>query len=108
MTDTAAFLRAVCERPADDAPRLVYADWLDEHGAADHAEFIRLQVRPPAGCAGRGPAGRPSTGNTDARNAPAQRRPSSWSAAWRRDWCNHSFTTTYSAGWSAPPSAATS
>jgi uncharacterized protein (TIGR02996 family) len=29
--------------PDDDAPRLVYADWLDEHGEADRAEFIRLQ-----------------------------------------------------------------
>jgi uncharacterized protein (TIGR02996 family) len=26
------FLRAICESPDDDAPRLVFADWLDEHG----------------------------------------------------------------------------
>jgi uncharacterized protein (TIGR02996 family) len=39
------FLRAICENPADDAPRLVYADWLDEHGQPDRAEFIRLQIR---------------------------------------------------------------
>jgi uncharacterized protein (TIGR02996 family) len=39
--DDAAFLRAIAEAPAHDAPRLVYADWLDEHGQADRAEFIR-------------------------------------------------------------------
>jgi uncharacterized protein (TIGR02996 family) len=43
MTDRAAFLRAICERPHDDAPRLVYADWLDEHGDP-RGEFIRLQI----------------------------------------------------------------
>ena len=32
-----AFLRAIVGRPADDAPRLVYADWLDEHGDLNHA-----------------------------------------------------------------------
>jgi uncharacterized protein (TIGR02996 family) len=39
------FLRAICENPDDDAPRLVYADWLDEHGDAERAEFIRLQIK---------------------------------------------------------------
>ncbi len=29
-TDEAALVRAVCESPADDAPRLVYADWCEE------------------------------------------------------------------------------
>jgi uncharacterized protein (TIGR02996 family) len=38
------FLRAIQATPADDAPRLVYADWLDEHGQTDRAAFIRLQV----------------------------------------------------------------
>ncbi len=31
-TDETALLRAVCESPMDDAPRLVYADWLEENG----------------------------------------------------------------------------
>jgi len=31
-------------RPADDAPRLVYADWLDEHGEPAQAAFIRAQI----------------------------------------------------------------
>src|SRR5262249_3522190 len=34
-------------RPEDDAPRLIYADWLEEHAAGeadrDRAEFIRVQ-----------------------------------------------------------------
>jgi uncharacterized protein (TIGR02996 family) len=38
------FLEAILAEPDDDAHRLVYADWLDEHGDADRAEFIRLQV----------------------------------------------------------------
>jgi uncharacterized protein (TIGR02996 family) len=38
------FLTAICARPADDTPRLVYADWLDDHGDPARAEFIRLQV----------------------------------------------------------------
>src|SRR5687768_16014249 len=41
--DGAALFRAVCEKPADDTPRLVYADWLEESGDPDRAEFIRLQ-----------------------------------------------------------------
>jgi uncharacterized protein (TIGR02996 family) len=42
-----AFLRAIIEEPHDDAHRLVYADWLDEHGGASgaaRAEFIRVQI----------------------------------------------------------------
>ncbi|HEX5273253.1 MAG TPA: TIGR02996 domain-containing protein, partial [Gemmataceae bacterium] len=51
MTDEEALLRAVIADPDDDAPRLIYADWLDEQGKADRAEFIRvqcaLQAAPP-------------------------------------------------------------
>jgi uncharacterized protein (TIGR02996 family) len=45
MNQEDAFLQAVVESPDDDTPRLVYADWLDEHGDAARAEFIRVQVR---------------------------------------------------------------
>lgn len=41
--DEAAFIRAICESPGDDAPRLVFADWLEERGQAERAEFIRSQ-----------------------------------------------------------------
>lgn len=46
MTDREALLRAVIANPLDDTPRLVMADWLDEHGEAELAEFIRLQCGP--------------------------------------------------------------
>jgi uncharacterized protein (TIGR02996 family) len=57
-----ALLRAVLEDPADDLPRLAYADWLDEQGnetGRSRAEFIRAQVElsrighRPAGCGDR-------------------------------------------------------
>jgi uncharacterized protein (TIGR02996 family) len=38
-----ALLRAIREAPADDAPRLVLAEWLDENGEPGPAEFIRVQ-----------------------------------------------------------------
>ena len=45
-SDRFAFLRAIAASPADDTPRLVYADWLDDHAISDadraRAEFIRL------------------------------------------------------------------
>lgn len=41
--DENALLAAVIAAPDDDLPRLVYADWLDEHGRAERAEFIRGQ-----------------------------------------------------------------
>jgi uncharacterized protein (TIGR02996 family) len=44
MTDQDALLRAVCEAPEDNAPRLIYADWLDEHGDPMQAEFIRQHI----------------------------------------------------------------
>ncbi len=37
------FLQTIVASPDDDAPRLVFADWLEESGDADRAEFIRLQ-----------------------------------------------------------------
>jgi type IV pilus assembly protein PilB len=37
------FLRAITEDSDDDAPRLVYADWLEEQGQTARAEFIRVQ-----------------------------------------------------------------
>jgi uncharacterized protein (TIGR02996 family) len=37
------FLKSICDHPEDDGPRLVYADWLDEHGEPGRAELIRVQ-----------------------------------------------------------------
>lgn len=44
MTEQEAFTLAIVTDPLDDTPRLVYADWLDEHGDALRAEFIRVQI----------------------------------------------------------------
>jgi uncharacterized protein (TIGR02996 family) len=46
VSDDRAFLQDILEHPEDDAPRLVYADWLEESGEperAARAEFIRVQ-----------------------------------------------------------------
>lgn len=43
MLSDDAFLQTVFAHPDDDGPRLVYADWLEEHGECAHAELIRLQ-----------------------------------------------------------------
>jgi uncharacterized protein (TIGR02996 family) len=48
MNEREAFLKAICENPDDDTPRLVFADWLQENGNEHdraRAEFIRLQVQ---------------------------------------------------------------
>jgi uncharacterized protein (TIGR02996 family) len=42
MHDDTPFLRAVCEAPFDDGPRLVWADALDERGDP-RGEFVRVQ-----------------------------------------------------------------
>jgi uncharacterized protein (TIGR02996 family) len=52
MTHDEAFLQAIREAPDDDGPRLVYADWLDEHGQPNRAEFIRVQCERAAGVKG--------------------------------------------------------
>jgi uncharacterized protein (TIGR02996 family) len=39
-----ALLQDICADPDNDGLRLIYADWLDEHGQAERAEFIRVQV----------------------------------------------------------------
>lgn len=42
--DRQALLNAIIAKPEDDAPRLAYADWLDEHDQPERAEFIRVEV----------------------------------------------------------------
>jgi uncharacterized protein (TIGR02996 family) len=44
MSEEQALLAAIRDRPDDDALRLVYADWLEEHCDADRAELVRVQV----------------------------------------------------------------
>ena len=45
MRTESALLAAVCDAPEDDLPRLAYADWLEEQGDPDSADFIRVQCR---------------------------------------------------------------
>ena len=45
MSDEAAFLRAIQADPADATAKLVYADWLDEHGESEKAKYLRLAAR---------------------------------------------------------------
>lgn len=41
--DMIAFLRACKETPEDDAPRLVFADYLEENGHTERAQLFRVQ-----------------------------------------------------------------
>lgn len=43
FNDKAAFIRQIAQNQDVDAARLVYADWLEERGESDKAEFIRVQ-----------------------------------------------------------------
>ncbi|MFL5340015.1 MAG: TIGR02996 domain-containing protein, partial [Gemmataceae bacterium] len=47
MLSDDTFLLSILDHPDENAPRLVYADWLEEHGETARAELIRLQ------CAGQ-------------------------------------------------------
>jgi uncharacterized protein (TIGR02996 family) len=53
MDDPKLLVAAIIANPAEDTPRLAFADWLDEHGDRDRARFIRLQYEieklPPIG-----------------------------------------------------------
>jgi uncharacterized protein (TIGR02996 family) len=45
MPDAESFVAAIAANPADDLPRLVFADWLDENGDPARAGFIRDHVQ---------------------------------------------------------------
>jgi uncharacterized protein (TIGR02996 family) len=53
VPENAALFAAILAHPAEDTPRLAYADWLDENGDPTRARFIRLQFEidklPPSG-----------------------------------------------------------
>lgn len=44
MSTYSDLLQAVLDNPADDGPRLVFADWLEEQGESARADFIRIQI----------------------------------------------------------------
>ena len=47
MTERRRHLDAILANPGDDLPRLVYADWLEENGESERAEYIRLAINNP-------------------------------------------------------------
>lgn len=44
MTDGEALLAAIVADPAEDVPRLAFADWCDENDRPEQGVFIRTQV----------------------------------------------------------------
>ena len=50
MSELDGFHAAIVEYGADPAPRLILADWLDEHDRPDEAELMRLHVALLATC----------------------------------------------------------
>lgn len=44
MSEGDAILQDIIANPADDGLRLIYADWCEDNGQAERAEFIRVQI----------------------------------------------------------------
>jgi uncharacterized protein (TIGR02996 family) len=42
-----SFLADIIANPNDDAPRLIYADWLEDNGQPERSEFIHVQIELP-------------------------------------------------------------
>lgn len=47
LNQSNALLQAILDNPADDLRRLVYADWLEENGEAERADFMRAWMAAP-------------------------------------------------------------
>jgi uncharacterized protein (TIGR02996 family) len=47
MNDGPLLLRAIIDNPAEDTPRLMYADWLQENRQDEHAGYIRSSIAVP-------------------------------------------------------------
>lgn len=45
MNEEAGFQSAIVAERDDDTHRLVFADWLDDHGESDRAAFLRAQIQ---------------------------------------------------------------
>src|SRR5262249_52763998 len=71
------FLQDIIAHPDDEAPRLIYADWLEDEGGRDdgaRAEFIRVQCELDA------------VGEDGPRRWQLQRRAAELLAAYRAEW----------------------
>jgi uncharacterized protein (TIGR02996 family) len=44
MTHEDAFIQSILDAPNDEAPRLVFADWLEDEGQPIRAELVRVQT----------------------------------------------------------------
>src|SRR4051794_13840407 len=76
MSNEDAFVHSILDNPDDDTSRLVFADWLEEHGRAAHAELIRVQcelARLPK--RGREPKAKARRGKLAAREMELLRQP---------------------------------
>lgn len=69
MTDREALLAAVLQSPDDDTPRLMFADWCEENGETERAEFIRVQIE-ASRCVPCGGSGVVSKGRSRFRGVP--------------------------------------
>lgn len=58
MTEQAALLAEIYQWPEEDAPRMIFADWLEDNGDPERAEFIRLQLQQARGDSGEEPTTR--------------------------------------------------
>ena len=45
--DVMPFLRAIVDRPTDNLPRLIFSDWLEEHGYEEAAFMERWRATRP-------------------------------------------------------------
>jgi uncharacterized protein (TIGR02996 family) len=54
VSERDALLAAIAAHPDEDTPRLVFADWLDENGDPERAEFIRVQIARAQNADGKG------------------------------------------------------
>ncbi len=59
MNDESLLLRPILEDPSDDTARLIYADYVEDHGDHEYATFIRRQIAKPAEVVTRFPRAAP-------------------------------------------------
>lgn len=64
MPDDISLVQTIFAHPDDLTPRLIYADWLEEHGEPERAEFLRLQCE-----LGRLPRDDPQRSDLEARES---------------------------------------
>jgi len=76
VSERAALASAILDNLTDDTPRLVFADWLNEHDEGPRAEFIRAQVE-----AARLPKARTKSEPEKRANALLRKHGKAWGAA---------------------------